>query len=265
MTPGSEPAAGRPLDVGRERDLVASAESGDAGAREELVDAFMPSIGAVARGYQRSSPIDRSDLMQEGVVGLLRAIPRYDAEMEMPFWAYASWWVRQAMQQLVSELSGPVVLSTARFAGSPGSRRRAASTTAVHGEEPTAGDLAAATALEPGQVESLLAVERPARGLDEPLGSEGGGTTVGDVVADPESEDEYARVMEAIEAAEARELVGGLDGREQTVLCSHYGLGRGTETLREIGNDLGLSIERVRQIEDKALTKLRDAVEVPSV
>jgi RNA polymerase sigma factor (sigma-70 family) len=67
-------------------------------------------IGSVARGYRGASGVGRAELMQEGVVGLLRALERYDPELGTPFWAYASWWVRQAMQQLVSELSRPAVV-----------------------------------------------------------------------------------------------------------------------------------------------------------
>src|SRR4051794_23540607 len=94
-----------------ERELVLAAEEGDPGARDRLIQAFWPLIGSVARIYRSSAAVDRTELMQEGVVGLLRALERFDPSRGTPFWAYASWWVRQAMQQLVSELTRPVVLS----------------------------------------------------------------------------------------------------------------------------------------------------------
>src|SRR3954468_21019515 len=93
-----------PIDL--ERELVAAAQSGDARARARLVEAFTPLIASVARVYRDSPRIDRVELLQEGVVGLLRALERYDASRGTPFWAYAAWWVRQAMQQLVAELTG---------------------------------------------------------------------------------------------------------------------------------------------------------------
>jgi DNA-directed RNA polymerase sigma subunit (sigma70/sigma32) len=99
------------LPVGVERRLVAAAQSGDRRAREELVEAFLPLIASVARVYRGSRTITRVELMQEGVVGLLRALERYDPEQGVPFWGYASWWVRHAMQQLIAELTRPVVLS----------------------------------------------------------------------------------------------------------------------------------------------------------
>ena len=92
-------------------DLVVPAQRNEAGAREELVKAYMPLVGAVARDFRHARAVDRAELMQQGVVGLLRGLERYDASLGTPFWAYASWWVRQAMQRQVAERRGPVVLS----------------------------------------------------------------------------------------------------------------------------------------------------------
>jgi DNA-directed RNA polymerase sigma subunit (sigma70/sigma32) len=94
-----------------ERALILRAKAGGPRDREELVTWFAPMIAGVARAYRRSAAVDREELMQEGVVGLLRALERYEPGRGVPFWAYAVWWVRQAMQQVVSELSRPMVLS----------------------------------------------------------------------------------------------------------------------------------------------------------
>ena len=91
--------------------MVMAAQQGGSREREQLIEAFMPSIAGLARIYRRSSSVDRSELIQDGVVGMLRALERFDPEFEVPFWGYASWWVRQAMQQLVSERSRPIVMS----------------------------------------------------------------------------------------------------------------------------------------------------------
>src|SRR6201999_636276 len=95
----------------RERRLVAAAAGGDQAARDQAVEAYLPLIGSVAHRYRGARAVNHTELMQEGVVGLLRAVDRYDPGRETPFWAYASFWVRQAMQQLVAELTWPVVLS----------------------------------------------------------------------------------------------------------------------------------------------------------
>ena len=88
-----------------ERRLVADAAAGDPEARRELVEAYLPAIGSIARLYRSTPGVGREELLQEGVVGLLRALGRFDPEFGAPFWAYACWWVRQAMQQIVSDLT----------------------------------------------------------------------------------------------------------------------------------------------------------------
>ena len=87
-----------------------AADGGDAAACRRLVEAFLPAIGSLARGFS-GSRIEQRELLQEGVAGLLLAARRYDFALETPFWAYASFWVRKAMQELVAELTRPVALS----------------------------------------------------------------------------------------------------------------------------------------------------------
>jgi RNA polymerase sigma factor (sigma-70 family) len=251
------------LPASRERALVLAAQSGDPAARERLVEVFLPAIGSVARRYRSSAAVDRMELMQEGVVGLLRALDRFDPTLGTPFWAYASWWVRQAMQQLVAEMTRPVVLSDralrqlARVKGAQRAHVQADRT------EPSTAQLIERTGLSRAQIESLRAVERPPRSLEEPLGSDDdGASTFEELLADPGSEDAYEHVIEQLEVDCVRELSKDqLDDRERKILNSHYGIGCKAQTLREIAGVLGLSPERVRQIEENGLAKLRAAAE----
>jgi RNA polymerase primary sigma factor len=127
--------------------------------------------------------------------------------------------------------------------------------------EPTKAELAAATGFTPPQLDSLLAIERTPRGFDEPLTAEDGdGATVGDMITDPGAEQEYEHVLDEMQV---RDLADRLDERERAVLWGHYGLGQAPQTLREIGAGLGLTAERVRQIEADALKKLREAAAEP--
>ena len=239
------------LSPQRERDLVVATEGGSKAACRELVEAFLPAIARLARQADPTRRVDRVELVQEGVAGLLLAVKRYDARMETPFWAYASFWVRKAMRELLAELAGPVALTDHAVRGLvrvKGARREYVQ---AHGVEPTRSELAAATGFTPAQLDSLLASERAAQSLDEPLG---GGATVGDMLADPLAEDEYERVLDRIEQRESvRDLTAALDDRERSVLWGHYGLNQAPQTLSEIGAALGLTAERVRQIEAGAL------------
>ena len=243
-----------------ERRLLRDAITGDHLARAELVEAFLPLIGSVARNYRSSSRITRTELMQEGVVGLLRALERYDPALGVPFWAYASWWVRQAMQQLVAELTRPVVMSDRALRQLSEIKNAYASL----GDGPTTAQLSERTGLGPAQIANLLAADRPPKALEEPIEGERGEVGMfGELLADPLAEDEYERVVTSVAAAELRDLLSSLSAREREILNARYGLDRDVESRRGIAGRLGLSSERVRQLENRALGKLRAAATEP--
>jgi RNA polymerase sigma factor (sigma-70 family) len=249
------------LPAGLAHELVERAQAGDAHARAQLIEACMPLIAAMARTY-RSDHVQRQELLQEGAVGVLRALELYERKRGVPFWGYATWWVRQAMQQLVSELTRPTVLSDRalrHLARLKQAHREAVQST---GREPSREQLAERTGLALDQVEDLLAVERTPKPLEEPVGaSDGDIGTFGELLVDPMAEDEYERVLAAVEIEELHGLLAGLSDRERQVLRARYGFDDGDErSLRDLGDQLGLSGERVRQIEQRALGKLAAAM-----
>jgi len=247
---GEDAANARYLDeVGRrpalpaevERALVAAAQGGDAVARGRLVEAFLPVIASVARVYRHSPSVDRVELIQEGVVGFLRALERYDPARGTPFWAYAAWWVRQAMQQLVSELTGPVVLSDRALRQLARVKDAHRSAVAETGREPGSVELAERTGLSVDQVDDLTAVERTPRSIDEPVSLDDGVVgTFGELLADPLADGEYERVLEALETQALLALLAGLSDRERAILRARYGLDGETQSLRQIGAHYGL-------------------------
>lgn len=241
-----------------------AAESGDAAACRSLTEAFLPAIASLARGFQ-GSRVERRELLQEGVAGLLFATRRFDSELDTPFWAYASFWVRKAMQELVAELTRPVALSDRAARDLARIRRTRNEYLQRDGREPTTEALSAATGLTPAQLESLLATERMPRGLEERLGAEDpSGPTIGETIADPVAEQAYEKVLDDLEIHGVLDLTDALEERERDVLRSHYGLGQDARTLSDIGARLGLTAERARQIEAAALTKLRRALTQPA-
>jgi RNA polymerase primary sigma factor len=247
-----------------ERELVIAASAGDEAASRELVEAFLPAIASVRRRLDVDGRVLRAELMQEGVAGLLFAARRYDPRLGTPFWPYASFWVRKAMQDLVADVTRPAALSDHAVRGLARIRAARRDHLQSHHSEPTRAELALATGFNEPQLESLLAVERTPRSLEEPVGGEDSTTPLRETVPDPRAESEYDQVLERLVIRQVRDLAKGLDQRERTVLWSHYGLGRRPQTLREIGARLGLTSERARQIEEGALKKLREAAVEPA-
>jgi RNA polymerase primary sigma factor len=253
------------LTAGQERDLVVAAEAGDADACRELVEAFLPAISSIAGGFLTGMGVERPELVQEGVAGLLFAARRYDPGLKTPFWAYASFWVRKAMQELVADLARPVALSDRAVRGLAlisAARREHVQT---YGVEPRSEELSSATGFTMEQLESLQATERRPRGMDERVGTVGdGGVTVGETIVDPLAEQAYEHVLDDLEISYLNDLTEGLDQRERLVVRAHYGLGEPARTLTQIGTGLGLTAERARQIEAAALSKLRQALAQPA-
>jgi RNA polymerase sigma factor (sigma-70 family) len=248
------------LPAAVERRLIDAAQAGDRRAREELVEAFLPLIAGVARVYRGSRTVTRLELMQEGVVGLLRALDRYDPTLGVPFWGYAAWWVRHAMQQLIGELTRPLVLSDRALRQLSQLKRAHGDYLAEHGREPSGNELAASTGLTHVQVGEMLALERVPQSMDQPVqGAEGEVGAFGELLADPLAADAYEQLLDHSEIEQIRALLGSLNDRERMILRARYGLDGPEQSLRDIGERIGLSGERVRQIEQRALGKLRAA------
>jgi RNA polymerase primary sigma factor len=260
------PAITRPRrhagDAFAERRLVAAAQAGDEGARADLLEACRSSISAIARHYNTRHAIDRAELMQEGAVGVLRALERYDPDRGTPFWGYASWWVRQAMQCLVSELRHPVVLSdraVRKLVCVKDAKRRHIQT---HHRAPSRRELAEMTGLGLQHVERLEAVERAPRSLAELVGTDGdSSTTLMDQLADTAGDTAEQHVDRCEDISTARDLDADLTGRERYVLRARFGFDGVPQTLRQVAEHLDVSTERVRQIESAALEALRAAIE----
>jgi RNA polymerase sigma factor (sigma-70 family) len=240
-------------------DLVRRAQAGDTAAREQLIDRLLPLVSSLARRF-RAEGLDQTDLIQEGIVGLLRALERYDPERGVPFAAYAGWWIRQSLQDARSDFIRPFRLP-------PKALRQLSQLKSEHqriyqAERRSAGivELAERTNVELDQARALSAADARVRSLDEPIdGGEGELGALGDLLEDPLAADAYEQVVESIAGEQLHALLSRLTDREREVVRARFGFDAEPERLVDIGERLGVSAERVRQIEERALAKLRQA------
>jgi RNA polymerase sigma factor (sigma-70 family) len=244
---------------GEADELARRAQAGDAAAQEELIRRLLPLVESTARRY-RTEGLEQADLRQEGIVGLLRALQRFDPSRGVPFAAYATWWIRQSLQEARSDFIRPMRLP-------PKALRQLSQLKSEHqriyqGEHRSAGvaELAERMSIEFGQAEALVAADARARSLDESIGGLGGEVgTLGDLLEDPLSAAAYEEVVDAVAGEQLRALLSRLTDREREVVRARFGFDAPPEKLAEVGERLGVSAERVRQIEERALAKLRHA------
>jgi RNA polymerase sigma factor (sigma-70 family) len=224
-------------------------------AKHELVTAHLPLVAGMARRY-RWSPLSFLDLIQEGSLGLLRAAERFDWRRGTPFGAYAAWWVRHAMSKAVRESTGSVRLPDRQRAR----LRSLAEARAAH-PGASADELGEAASVDENAAAELV----PLLGSPVPIEAAlDGGRALEELLADRDAEEELEEVLVSADAARVRAVAGRVLGdREREVLEARYGLGgREPQTLREVAERLGVSVQRVSQIERGALDRLRDALDV---
>jgi RNA polymerase sigma factor (sigma-70 family) len=237
---------------------VRRAQAGDIEARERLIGRLLPLVSSLARRF-RAEGLDQTDLIQEGIVGLLRALDRYDPERGVPFAAYATWWIRHSLQDARSDFIRPFRLP-------PKALRQLSQLKSEHqriyqAERRSAAiaELAERTNVELDQARALAAADGRVRSLDEPIEGAGEVGTLGDLLADPLSADAYEQVVVSVAGEQLRALLSRLTDRERDVVRARFGFDGEPERLVDIGKRLGISAERVRQIEERALAKLRQA------
>jgi RNA polymerase primary sigma factor len=242
------------LTAAEEVELAKRVERGDVAAKAQMINANLRLVVSIAKRYQRPG-MALGDLIQDGIIGLNRAVEKFDWRKGFKFSTYATWWIRQACQRAVANQARTIRVPTHVHERRVKLARERRKFELEEGREPTAEELAEATGLELQHVEEALAVAEVSASLNQAVGSEGDGE-LGDLFADPSASDPAEEAGDALRRQEVRAAVRTLPERERRILELRFGFDGQQQPLEAIGRELGITRERVRQLEQSALARL---------
>jgi RNA polymerase primary sigma factor len=240
-----------------ERELARRKDEGDELAKRKLIESNLRLVMAITRNYTKAS-VPLLDLIQEGNLGLIRAVEKFDYRLGFKLSTYATWWIRQAITRALAD-QGRTIRLPVHVADQVRRLLRARRQLAQkYNREPTLAELARETQQSEERVRELLELVETPVSLETPVGD--GESLYGDLIEDVNS---LAPHEQSAQQARGRELAGALDQlnpRMRRVLSLRFGLdGDAPQTLEEVGGELGITRERVRQLETRALRELRTA------
>lgn len=245
------------LKEDEERELGRKAAEGDETARHRLEEANLRLVVSIAKHYTNRG-VALMDLIQEGNLGLMRAVEKYDYTKENKFSTYASWWIKEAMQRSIDQQSREIRVPVHVAENMKRVQKTARELLQELGREATPKEIAEKMGDRSEEdVKNILTYLQNPVSLETPVG-ENGEDSLGDMVEDKTEATPEEAMEVLVRREEVQELLSTLSDRERQVVNLRYGLGENkTHTLEEIGEQLGVTRERVRQIEARAMEKMR--------
>jgi RNA polymerase primary sigma factor len=243
-----------------EIELAALIKKGDKRAREQMIKANLRLVVKIAHDYEGFG-LPLLDLISEGNIGLMKAVERFDPSKGGKLSTYGSWWIKQSIKRALANQSKTIRLPVHLVDKIAKMRRVTMKLQEVFGREPTDEELAEEMGMTTSRVAQMrTAAIRPAS-LDAPIGDDDS-NTYSEIIADENADTPYEQLEDQTVTRMLQDMVVTLDSREATILRFRFGLdGGGEKTLEEVGEKFGVTRERVRQIQNIALNKLRKMIE----
>ena len=240
-------------------ELFRRARTGDDHARKQLIERNLRLVVSVAKMYRGVSPaLPFEDLIQEGNIGLMKAVEKFDPDRGYRFSTYATWWIRQAVGRAIHDKGRTIRLPVAVGERAKKVGRVTCALSVELGREPTAEEAAARLGWTASQVRDVGRITPDTTSLDRPVSNGAGASSLGEFLADEAASETADTVIEEMDVAWLRNAIGRLPAKARYVLMRRYGLDeQDPPTLAELAAELGVSRERVRQLQREAEYLLR--------